>query len=397
MSQCSARLARVRGLFLMSLSSLGFTIQGGFVHFFGSSICAMEQMAMRGTGAWLLVMFALSFSIGRPSRKWFGSSDIPQWLILRSVAGAISSSLAYLALSASNSVGDAAALIQTQPLFATLYGVVLLGEKPSKSACLALLFGFGGALLIAKPSFLGLAPEVEGLDEAARQRSVLYAIGCGMCGGMVFVALRRTRQEHFLAVMNWQMMAECIFGLVIAEATCDLRWNFAPWQWPILASYGVCAFGAQLCMTLGARLQNVAAGSGVRMLDVLFSYTLQLLFFPKDALDATSLLGSCLIVCGVVAIVAEQIFRAPPVESLGQEVPTAADIEVDIGADSSAEGALEQGQKGLPGAAPKLSQQIKSAIRGDKPAKVASEEEIRLQFLKVDVEVIGREEQELGA
>mmetsp|Transcript_35229 Transcript_35229/g.64363 ORF Transcript_35229/g.64363 Transcript_35229/m.64363 type:complete len:415 (-) Transcript_35229:160-1404(-) len=414
MLSCGGQFDRVKGLLLISMSSVGFVIQGAFVHMLRGSIHPTQEVAARGTVAWVLVLICLTKELGRPSAQWIGRTDSRGWLLMRAIFGSMATLCGYVALGGSGSLGDAQALIQTQPLFATLFAAVVLGERPSLLGGIALFSGFVGAVLIAKPSFLQLGHEDEMDSSTGMSWSHMSAIGCGMFGGFVFVILRKMKKEHHFAIMNWQMMGEALVGIALSQAFVgppdfrSLHW----WHWLVLLSYGICAFIAQLCQTLGARLQNVAAGSCIRTLDVLLSYTVQLVFFPDDAFDVLSLFGSGCIVCSVILLVLERVFWATP-ETGVEPVPTACEVDDVEECNEEAEEAEETAAGGditavrhLPGLLPSLVRQGTSAVKKGQSARAAAYESVPLDQASraecdaaLEAEIVGREQEEveLGA
>mmetsp|Transcript_9927 Transcript_9927/g.22565 ORF Transcript_9927/g.22565 Transcript_9927/m.22565 type:complete len:391 (+) Transcript_9927:133-1305(+) len=308
-------ISRARGLLLIALSSVGFVFQTAIVHYIGDTICPAEQTGIRGLGALALIVLSLFFAIGRPSRAWYGSAEVWPWMLLRGVSGFCGNVLAFFALADAASIGDASALIFLSPLFTAIYAAVLIGEQPSRVVVIALLMGLFGAVLVARPSFLGYPGEedAEG-GTSVSHRSNLFALASAMAGGLVFVTLRRTKEEHFLAVMHWQMMGMSIGGFSVAYFTCGIEWRFEPEQIPMLIAYGILAFLAQVCMTTGARTQNAAASSGIRTLDVALTYGLQLVAFPQDAFNPESAFGAGLIMLGVMLLVLERILFPTPEE-----------------------------------------------------------------------------------
>jgi len=303
-------------LLLIALSSVGFSFQSGLVHYIGNDVCPVQQTGLRGLVAWLLVVPCLVHQMGGPSRSWWGSREVYGWLFLRSVSGFLSNAFAFLALARASSLGDASALIFTSPLFTAVYAAVLLGERSSVLVVLSLFLGLAGTVLVTRPSFLGFDSAL-----AADVVSCAFALTSAVCGGFVFVALRRTRQEHFLVLLNWQMLAQAVLGLLGAAFTCGLRFQLPAWEWGILLSYGFAAFAAQLCMTIGARSQNAAASSAMRTCDVVIAYGIQVVYFPDDNVSFLSIFGTVLICSSIFLIVLERIFCTSPSDDAASTAP----------------------------------------------------------------------------
>ncbi|MFT5220240.1 MAG: drug/metabolite transporter (DMT)-like permease [Gammaproteobacteria bacterium] len=98
--------------------------------------------------------------------------------LIRSISGIISLGLFYFALTRIP-IADATAVAYSAPIFITILSVFLLGEKIGLRRIFAVIGGFAGVLLIARPDVSGVSP------------GVLAAIASAIFGALVAIWLRK--------------------------------------------------------------------------------------------------------------------------------------------------------------------------------------------------------------
>jgi len=187
-------------------------------------------------------------------------------------------------------LADAIAIFFVQPFIVTLLAALLLGEAFGWRRMLAIAVGFGGALLIIKPSY-----EVFGL-------TALLPIGTAVSFAL-YVVLTRW-QVQSTSALEMQFLAGC-FGLVFMSGALllgDVRdisvltpsWPNVP-EWGLLALLGVIATTGHVLVVLAFRLAPVAILAPFQYLEIVSAATLGFFLFG-DLPDVTTWAGIAIIV-----------------------------------------------------------------------------------------------------
>lgn len=132
----------------MLLSALLFSAMQVIIHITGENVPLMEQVFFRN-----IVSLALCFFIiKRHGLSMFGERKYQPLLFMRSVFGLLGLvSLFYAASRAAQA--DVTILSKLSPFLITLFAFLFLKEKIAKIQIPALIIAFGGAFLVANPSF----------------------------------------------------------------------------------------------------------------------------------------------------------------------------------------------------------------------------------------------------
>lgn len=129
------------------------------------------------------------------------------------------------------------ALEFTNPIWVALLAPLLLGEAMTRARMMAILTGFVGILIVARPGYAPLEPgHFAGLGAA---------IGFAM--NTIFTR-RLSRTDSMLCVLFWMTLSQSImgFGLAIAFGGVTMfSAALAPW----IAVVGVCGLSAHYCLT----------------------------------------------------------------------------------------------------------------------------------------------------
>ena len=134
----------------------------------------------------------------------------------------------------------------TTPLFAAILGTVLLGEKAGRWRWLAVLLGFVGVLIIARPGAMPISP----LGAAA-------GLGSGLMVAIVSIQLRdlgRTEAPSatvFYFALFGTMVTAPLLPFVITHHTAQ--------TWAVLICIGLTGTAAQLLLTGALRYGTVAS------------------------------------------------------------------------------------------------------------------------------------------
>ena len=177
------------------------------------------------------------------------------------------------------------ALEFTSPIWVMVLAALLLGERLTRYRLLALVLGFAGALLVARP---GAGGDALGLSFAALS-AVCFA------GSIVFTKLL-TRTETILGILFWLTLMQAVMGVVATLWDGDLAWpSAAAWPWVVLV--GLAGLAAHTCLT---NALAVAPASVVVPMDFLRLPAIAVvgMLFYNEPLDALVLFGALLIFGG---------------------------------------------------------------------------------------------------
>lgn len=145
--------ATLKGVGLLVLGLAVFSLQDVIMKLFSDQMALQQVIFLRGLVTLVLIGTGLYVTGGWSAfmtRKLFLSC-------LRGVAGFVCFSTFSMAL-AVLPLADAMPLYYTAPLFVVIFSGPLLGEKVGVRSWLAIVFGFLGVLLVARPSAEGIEP-----------------------------------------------------------------------------------------------------------------------------------------------------------------------------------------------------------------------------------------------
>ena len=174
-------------------------------------------------------------------------------------------------------LADAIAVAFTGPLFVTAMAPYALGERVGWRRRLAVLAGFLGVLIMARPG------------GAAMQWALLFPLGAALCGGTRDLITRRiSRTETTVSVLFVTTLMVVLAGL----ATVPLGW--APLRagdlW-VFASSGTLIAGAHYLMIEAFRLGEAAMVAPFKYTSMVWAVLFGFLIFG-DLPDAWTLAGA---------------------------------------------------------------------------------------------------------
>ena len=178
------------------------------------------------------------------------------------------------------------ALEFTTPLWVLLLAPLVLGERLTRTALLAVGLGFVGILIITRPGVVPL--------EIAHGAALLAAVGFA---AQVLATRALAATESTLCVLWWMTTSQMLMG-----ALCAAPGTFvAPSQTllPWLALIGVCGIAGHFCITSALR---AAPASAVSPMDFARLPTIAVVgaLLYGEAIEAAVFLGGALIVVGNV-------------------------------------------------------------------------------------------------
>ncbi|MFD2265267.1 DMT family transporter [Lacibacterium aquatile] len=180
---------------------------------------------------------------------------------------------------------DATALFYTAPLVTVLLAVWFLKERISRTKLIAVLCGFGGMLLIARPG------------GALFGCTILLPLACALCfaGNQILTRLVRGYDGRQL------LLAGALIGLIAASLPLPFLWrtpDLAAFGWMALA--GVLMSGVQTLLLWGLQRAEAARLAPIGYLQVVFALFLGLAIFGEVP-DVWSIVGMAIIVASTLA------------------------------------------------------------------------------------------------
>ncbi len=255
-----------KGVLYMILASLTFAVMGGFAKILSKSIPPLEITFFRnifGVGIVLAMILKL------PSNNKGGK---PLLLFFRGFMGFLAL-LAYFYNMAHIPLAEAITYNKTSPLFLAFFAWIFLKESLPKSALLALILGFLGIVLIAKPIGSGF------------DKYDILGIFSGIGAALAYTSIRELRKHYDTRTISLSFMLVGALGpliLMIVAANLDhipkdfdfILANFV-WpkelEWIYIIALGVSATASQLLMTKAYSLSKAGIVGAITYSQILFA------------------------------------------------------------------------------------------------------------------------------
>lgn len=206
-------------------------------------------------------------------------------LLFRGVVGFVALSAFYYAV-VHLPLAEATVIQYTNPVFASLLAIPLLGERLQRRELASVGASMAGVLLVARPEFLFGG---SGLDLTAAMVGLLGAF----CSGTAYVTVRRLRTtETPIVIIFYFAVISTVGSLPFALA--DIVWP-TPREWLVLVGVGVTTQLGQISITRGLHLERAGRAASVGYLQIVFAAAWGALFFA-EAPTAWTLGGAALIV-----------------------------------------------------------------------------------------------------
>jgi len=270
-----------RGVFFMLLASLAFAFMGGFVKILSQSLPPLEITFFRNFIGVLIVGFTvLKIPLNQIGGKF--------WLLFfRGFIGFISL-LAYFYIIAFIPLGEAVTYNKLSPIFVAIFAYIFLNEKLSKFAIFAVILGFIGITLIAKP------------DGFMLDKYSILGIFSGIGAALAYTSIRELRKFYdtrmiVLSFMSVGTIAPIIL-LIIGEfytSSSNFDWIIAPFimptgiTWFYIIGLGVFATFSQIYMTKAYSLAQGGIVGTISYTTIIFSVLVGMLLgdlFPTTTL-----------------------------------------------------------------------------------------------------------------
>ena len=229
------RLALRRGIVLMCLAVLTFTISSTMVKALGEGYPVSQIVFFRCLLAFLPLYIAMRRTGGWQALR----TKRPGAHIFRVVVGGFALFIGFYALTLMP-LADYFAFTYTAPLFATMLSIPILGERVGIRRWSAVAVGFVGVLIMLRPG-------VQSFDTAS-----LVALAAAFTYALAIIAVRNlARTESSAAAVFYFTVA----GLVLAGAVLPFEWrNPTTEEWALLLGIGLVSGVGQILMTDAYRL-----------------------------------------------------------------------------------------------------------------------------------------------
>lgn len=285
MYQSSSR----KGIIMILMSNFAFTGMVIFLRLAAVENVALSAMIRFAVG--ILVISLLAFS-GKIDLKF----NDRRGLIIRGILGGSAIGLGFMGIYHLGLI-QGTILMNTFPIFAVLFSMIHLGERPGVRKLLVIVVAFGGIVLtiMGKPT-AELAIQFNGY-------AVLALLG-GALGGAAVVQVKKISKTE---ISESIFLAQCLGGifLMIIPAVS------APVSLPAgtlatLLVMGICATLGQLLFTHGVRTVSVATTSLLTLTGPVMSVLAGILFFHEPM---TVMMG-----VGVIVTLGSLLFLSIPVQ-----------------------------------------------------------------------------------
>jgi drug/metabolite transporter (DMT)-like permease len=201
-------------------------------------------------------------------------------------------------------LADATVIQYTNPVFAGLLAIPLLGERPGWREVASVLVSLAGVLLIAQPSLVFGAG-------AARLPAfaVAVALGGALFSGSAYVVVRKLgATEHHLTIILYFSVISVIGSLPPTMLAAVMP---TPVEWLVLLGIGVTTQFGQVFLTRGLALERAGRATAVGYLQIVFAGLWGLVFF-REVPGPWALAGAALVVGGTLALARPQRRLPPP-------------------------------------------------------------------------------------
>jgi drug/metabolite transporter (DMT)-like permease len=177
------------------------------------------------------------------------------------------------------------AVIFASPLMVTALSAPLLGERPGVHRWGAVVVGFLGILVVARPW--------EGTPQGDFALGIVLTLGMSLVYALYQILNRKLsgRDEPPMTLVQIGLV-----GTLIISAAVPFDW-VAPtvWQWALLVASGVVHAGIQLCLVRAFMLASASTLAPFNYVQIIAAVAFSTLIFGEPA-DLPTLVGSAIVV-----------------------------------------------------------------------------------------------------
>ena len=278
------------GIFYMLMATLTFAAMGGLVKTLSQELPSLEVTFFRN----IFGVAIIGISLWRHPMQTRGGK--PLLLFFRGFVGFIAL-LAYFNNMANLPLGTAVTFNKTSPLFLAFFAWIFLGERLPRTAIWALLFGFTGIAMIAKP---------EGI--LSLDHDIMLGLVSGIGAALAYTSIRELKNHYDIRTIALSFMLVGTIGPIllmllaevvsVSDSFIFMLSRFVMphgilWLYIVLA--GLFATASQLLMTKAYSLTQAGIVGTITYTQILFAVIIGTLLgdsFP----DIWSWIGMGLIV-----------------------------------------------------------------------------------------------------
>jgi drug/metabolite transporter (DMT)-like permease len=274
----------------MVASALSFSLMGVCVKQVGGRIPAAEVVLVR---ALMNVLFSWLLLRRAGVSPWGQRRGL---LIVRGAIGSVALLCVYIALN-ELPLASATVLQYTYPTFTALLAWLMLGEPIGRRVLLAVLLGWSGVLLVARPAEL-LGPAL-GLARGASLAgpAVLIAVAGAFCTALAYVSVRSlARSEHPLVIVFYFPLVALPLSLPLVLLNPVLP---TPLELLWLLGVGVFTQLGQVFLTSSLVALPAARATAISYVQVAFAGLWGWLLFG-EALDGWTVAGAALVLAATL-------------------------------------------------------------------------------------------------
>jgi drug/metabolite transporter (DMT)-like permease len=265
-----------KGILLMLLSALLFSAMQVIINITGGRVPLMEQVFFRNIVS-LILCFVI---IKRHGLSMFGERKYQPWLFMRSSFGLLGLvSLFYAASRAAQA--DVTILSKLSPFLITLFAFWFLKERITRIQVPSLIIAFGGAFLVANPSF------------HSNPFPLFLAFLCAIFSSVSYTLLAyfKDKVDGITVIMHFSTFCTVVsLPFFAVNMTLPSMGDFL-----LLLLMGIFGGFGQIALTYAYRMAPAAEVSIYNYTGILFSMLLGYVILG-ETVPFTSLMGGALVV-----------------------------------------------------------------------------------------------------
>lgn len=295
-----------KGILLMLLSALSFSVMQGLVSFTSSSIGIWQQIVFRTVVNCVIAYFL----IRRKGVSLFGAREHQPTLFARSLLGSAGLALIFFA-AAHGHQADLTIINRINPFIVAILSVIFLKERPSRMLMPSMLIAFAGAYIAARPAF-----ETDFLP-------LLCAFAGAFTSGVAYTLLSyfKGRADGLTVVFH------CAFvSLVVAVPGAAVQWvTPTPFECVLLVLIGLFASLGQFCVTFAYQYAPAVEVSVYNYSGIIFSILVGY-FMLGEPVYSYSVIGGGMVIASSVVLYfydrrTERKQPSPPPEAAPAQLP----------------------------------------------------------------------------
>lgn len=249
----------------------------------------------------------------------FGPDDwnVRFWLVMRAVFGSAAIGAWFYGVQ-TLPLPDAVTLQFTTPPFAAMFAVCMVGEKWMRLDIIGAVVCLSGVVLIAHPTWLFGAEEVEDVadddaDASAAALAVIVTTLGAACAGFSYVCVRKIGEAADAVVMVFYYGMLSIPIAVIGNKVAFDSWNpmgdtanFTALEYFLLCAVGFAGYGGQWFTSMGLQIETAATASLATSTQIVWTFVFEILFLHETinvwSASGTSLILGFMIIVGVLKV-----------------------------------------------------------------------------------------------